>query len=140
MVARACVTSFQWLKNTSILLLQFKVQLLSNWVHWKQTGCSKSLQKIWPTNKRFLPFLEKNQGPQNQAQGHFPVHSWFEKIFKSETEWLMRCLLPSSQIFEMNCFFSKTWKTAAQILLKLIASGTEIRAAVNTGRIWLVVH
>ena len=51
-----CVTSFQWWKNTSILLIQFKVQLLSNWVPWKQTVCSK-VYKIWPTNKIFWPFF-----------------------------------------------------------------------------------
>ena len=91
-----CVTSFQWWKNTSILLIQFKVQLLSNWVPWKQTVCSK-VYKIWPTNKIFWPFFfyGKNHGLRNQAQGHFPMHSWLLWIFKSETERLMRCLTGS---------------------------------------------
>ena len=101
-----CVTSFQWWKNTSILLIQFKVQLLSNWVPWKQTVCSK-VYKIWPTNKIFWPFffIEKIMDYETKPKGTFLCIHDLTKIFKSETERLMRCLLPSSQIFEINCFF-----------------------------------
>ena len=84
-----CVTSFQWWRNTSILLIQFKVQLLSNWVPWKQTVCSK-VYKIWPTNKIFWPFfffIEKIMDYETKPKGTFLcIHDYYESLNRKPSD------------------------------------------------------